>query len=64
MDEVLSSLRKDLARSSVILTGNDVGFKDALQRWSDFNTQTPFAIIQSSNEGDVVKTVSYLQGTE
>ena len=59
----IKSLRKKISESSLILTSGDLGFAKSLERWSNLDLKTPLAVVQPSNESDILSTVSdeYLQ---
>lgn len=57
MNAFLQTLRNDLRSDSAVLTSNDPGFVEALERWSHIDRQIPGAVVQPATVDDAITTV-------
>ncbi|KAK6949009.1 hypothetical protein Daesc_009081 [Daldinia eschscholtzii] len=55
---LISSLLHKLSPESKILSdAESADFQASMKRWSNYNLQVPYAIVQPANENDIVRTV-------
>ncbi|PLB48987.1 FAD binding domain protein [Aspergillus steynii IBT 23096] len=55
---IKAELNARLSASNVIVAGDDA-WEDTLERWTKYRFQVPAAVIQPTNEDDVIEAVSY-----